>query len=88
MTATYSMPGATKIKDLVATNNKEAAKKYIEQGYTIFAVPQMFGRCEGVIILYLEEEAQGYRAPKQMSEADALQVLSDFETASQGMYKF
>lgn len=87
MTATYSMPGATKIRDLVATNDKETAKKYIKQGYTIFAVPQMFGRCEGVIVLYLEEAGHDHRAPKQMSEADALQVLSDFESASQGLYR-
>lgn len=86
--ATYSMPGATKIKDLVATNDKETAKKYIKQGYTIFAVPQMFGKCEGVIVLYHEEAGHDRRAPKQMSEADALQVLLDFESASRGLYRF
>jgi hypothetical protein len=86
--ATYSMLGTTKIRDLVATNDKETAKEYIKQGYTLFAVPQMFGECEGVIILYLEEAGHDHRAPKQMSEADALQVLSDFETASQGLYRF
>lgn len=88
MVTTYSMPGNTKTRDLVATNDKETAKRYIKQGYTLFAVPQMFGKCEGVIVLYLEEGGRGHHIPKQMSEADALQVLLDFETASQELYRF
>lgn len=51
---TYEYPCAS-IKNLVVTNDRGTAARYIEKGYDIFSVPQMFGQECGVIVLYAEE---------------------------------
>ena len=79
---TYSYPKLGDIKDLVVTNDRETAKRYIRQGYTLFTVPQMFGEESGTVTLFLEGLNQ---KASQMSEEAASHVLSDYETASRGM---
>lgn len=79
---TYSYPNIGTLKDLVVTNNREAAKKCIEQGYTLFTIPQMFGMEQGEITLFLEDQNQ---MASQMSEEAANRVLTDYEIASREM---
>lgn len=66
----------------MVTNDRETAKRCIMRGYTLFAVPQMFGTEQGVFTLVLE--AQNQKA-SQMSEEAADHVLKDREAASREM---
>lgn len=69
------------IEAVVVTDSRETAAQYIERGYTLFTVPQMFGVETGVIVLCLEQEAQSQKA-NRMSREDAIRVLEDYEKAS------
>lgn len=71
ITHTYSFPRLGAVKDLVVTNDRETAKRYIGQGYTLFTVPQMFGEESGIITLYLEPDSH----PVEDSSA----VLEEYE---------
>lgn len=42
--------------NLVSTDDRGAAIQYIQKGYALFTVPQMFGREEGQIVLYKDGE--------------------------------
>ena len=53
---TYEFPNAD-ITALVVTNDRKTAAQYIERGYTLFTVPQMFGREDGEIVLMEERGA-------------------------------
>lgn len=72
-THTYVCPNA-EITSLVATDDRETAAQYIERGYTLFAVPQMFGAESGQIVLYLEHEAD--------RKADGMSILEGYERES------
>lgn len=71
------------LMDLVVTPNREIAKRYIEKGYMLLTVPQMFGSEDGAIVLALPAQNQ---TASLMSEADADRVLTDYEIASREQY--
>lgn len=48
---TYAIP-KIHATDIIATNSDYEAIQYIEAGYTLFTVPQMFGCEKGIITLY------------------------------------
>ena len=47
-------------EQLAVTNSREKAARLIECGYTLFTVPQMFGREDGEIVLMEERGASAY----------------------------
>ena len=71
MVTTYTCPHIGELLGLTVTNDRETVKRYIERGYTLFTVPQMFGEETGPIVLYQEREAKG------VEDADA--VLKAYE---------
>lgn len=71
--------------NVYATNSRVDALWYLRHGWSLFAVPQMFGAENGLIVLCWDEE-QGNHLSKPMSEADATRVLQDFETSSRDWY--
>lgn len=79
----YSFPKTGYLADLVVTNSRKSAKWYIQKGYTLLTVPQMFGAEDGVIVLALQ--AQNQKA-SPMSEEDASRVLLSYEIASREKY--
>ena len=72
-THTYIYQNAA-IISLVATSDRKKAAQYIECGYTLFTVPQMFGAESGQIVLYLEHEAD--------RKADGMSILEGYERES------
>ena len=72
-THTYIYQNAA-IISLVATSDRKKAAQYIECGYTLFTVPQMFGVESGQIVLYLEHEAD--------HKDNGMSILEDYERKS------
>lgn len=56
--------------NFVATNERDTAVRYIEKGYALFTVPQMFGEEAGQIVLYKdgEENVDGERILKEYED--------------------
>lgn len=46
------------VETLLVTNDREAAARYIGFGYSIFAVPQMFGQEAGIFVLGIGAESK------------------------------
>ena len=53
---TYIYPCWGGKTEVVITNSREKAAQYIEKGYELVAVPQMFGEKEGTIVLIFEQD--------------------------------
>lgn len=53
--STTYVSGKGSISEVVATDDRKTAAQYIERGYTLFTVPQMFGTENGVIVLTKEQ---------------------------------
>ena len=70
---TYEYPCAD-IKNLVVTNSREVAAHFIEDGYELFSVPQMFSEEHGVIVLYLENS--------HSRKENGIEILKNYEDES------
>ena len=71
---------------IAAVNDRNEAIRLIQNGWTLFSVPQMFGIEEGVTT-FCRDVADLNHAANTMSKADASRVLQDFETASRDWYR-
>lgn len=69
----YSFPNA-QAKDLAVTDSRNEAGRLIENGYTLFTVPQMFGSETGPITLY--RDADGSTAK------NGIEILAQYEQES------
>lgn len=58
--------------EFVAVNTREAAARYMELGYSIFCIPQMFGDASGYIVLCRQDG-------NAMGCEDAIALLEKFE---------
>lgn len=43
---------------ILVTNDRKTAARYIGFGYSIFAVPQMFGQEDGIFVLGIDSESK------------------------------
>lgn len=69
-----------------AVNDRNEAIRLIQNGWTLFSVPQMFGMEEGVTT-FCRDVADLNHAANTMSKEDASRVLQDFETSSRDWYR-
>lgn len=84
-TISYSVLDGDGIERIIVTNSRDHAIQLMEQGYTLFTVPQMFNKEDGEITLYLDTQGQN-PSPNRMTKESASRVLADYETSSRKLY--
>lgn len=75
----YECPNAD-VTALAVTNDRKTAAQYIERGYTLFTVPQMFGQEDGEIVLLEERGASACE--------DGLAYLAAYEQEARDHFSY